>query len=483
MKVVIIRFGLVFVAVWLANANWTAAQDWPQWRGPNRDAKATGFHVPAEWPQELTQKWKVAVGDGVATPAVVGERVFVLARQDGNEVIRALDAASGNELWQDSYEAEAPRGGASNFPGPRSSPAVADGKVVTLGVQGTLCCYDAQSGQQLWRKDAFENEVPIFYVGTSPIIVEGMVIAQLGGEEAGGIIAYDLAGGDERWQWTEDSPSYGSPVLMNIDGEQVLITPTHQKLVAIGVNDGKTRWEMPFEQGRYNTFTPVVDGNLVIVAGPGTGVTAFRLSKRGGAEQSLSEERVWQNTDNSLQFNSPVLKDGMLFGLSNAGQLFCINIRDGEQTAWTAPINPQAEGQGERGRQERSVDNSNDGRVKAALVQFVQQEERDGRERERRQGFDRDRRRGEDRGRGGRGGGGGRRGRGGGGYGSIVDAGEVLLALSPAGELVVFKPTDEAYNEVARYKVAEEGTYAYPVAVGATIYIKDRESLTRWDVQ
>src|SRR5512133_2642542 len=58
-------------------------QDWPQWRGPNRDAKAVGFVAPKEWPGELKQKWKVTVGEGVATPAVVADRVYVFSRQDG----------------------------------------------------------------------------------------------------------------------------------------------------------------------------------------------------------------------------------------------------------------------------------------------------------------------------------------------------------------------------------------------------------------
>ena len=74
--------------------------DWPQWRGPNRDAKATGFKAPATWPEELAQKWKVTVGLGDATPSLVGERLFVFSRQEGNEVTRALDPESGNELCQ-----------------------------------------------------------------------------------------------------------------------------------------------------------------------------------------------------------------------------------------------------------------------------------------------------------------------------------------------------------------------------------------------
>ena len=81
-------------------ASLASAQDWPQWRGSNRDAKASGFVAPATWPQQLTEKWKVAVGDGVATPAVVGDKIYVFARQEGNEVIRCLDAGTGKEIWR-----------------------------------------------------------------------------------------------------------------------------------------------------------------------------------------------------------------------------------------------------------------------------------------------------------------------------------------------------------------------------------------------
>ena len=88
---------LVVGLVLLANLNvW--AQDWPQWRGPNRDGKAMGFKPPKMWPEKLTQKWKVEVGEGVATPALVGERLYVFARQGGNEVTLCLDARTGKEL-------------------------------------------------------------------------------------------------------------------------------------------------------------------------------------------------------------------------------------------------------------------------------------------------------------------------------------------------------------------------------------------------
>ncbi len=192
--------------------------DWPQWRGPNRDAKATGFTVPATWPKTLTKKWSVTVGNGVATPALVGDRLYVFARRGGDEVIACLDANTGKELWSDKYAAKPASGAASRFPGPRSSPTVADGKVVTLGVRGTLSCLDAASGKVVWRKSDADEKLPRFFTSCSPIVVDGLCIVQFGGEEKGGIAAYDLTSGDEKWKWNGDGTAYASPDLLTIDG-------------------------------------------------------------------------------------------------------------------------------------------------------------------------------------------------------------------------------------------------------------------------
>ena len=89
------------------------AQDWPQWRGANRDAKAAGFTAPKEWPKELTQKWKVTVGLGDSSPAVVGNKLYVFVRQGTDEVIRCLDATNGKELWSEKYDATQVQGPSS----------------------------------------------------------------------------------------------------------------------------------------------------------------------------------------------------------------------------------------------------------------------------------------------------------------------------------------------------------------------------------
>src|SRR5258705_3117389 len=315
------------------------AQDWPQWRGPNRDAKAIGFHAPATWPKTLTKKWQVKVGDGVATPALVDGKLYVFTRQDEKEVVRCLDAATGNEIWQQGYESEAASGPAGNFPGPRSSPTVAQGKIVTLGVRGILTCRETSTGKQLWQKEDLAKAWPQFFTSSSPIVVDGLCIAQLGGAKDGGIIAYDLTTGDERWRWMQSGPAYASPVLMTVDGTKVLIAPTEGeqkqgKLVALAVADGKLLWEIPYSAGRYIASTPIVNGSTLIVAGPGTGMSAFKMKKEG---DKLVEEKLWSNTDNSVGFNTPVLKNGLVFGITGADQLFCLNT-ELQKTAWSAPF-------------------------------------------------------------------------------------------------------------------------------------------------
>jgi len=417
------------------------AQDWPQWRGPNRDAKAAGFNAPKEWPKELTEKWKVKVGNGVATPDLVGDKLYVFTREGDNEILRCLDAATGKELWQDKYEAEPARGPAGSFPGPRSSPAVADGKVVTLGVQGTVSCFDATGGKLLWRKDDFKGSVPRFFTSSSPLIIDGLCIVQLGGDNHGAMVAYDLSAGDEKWKWDGNGTAYASPVVLTMDGAKEIVAETADHVVGIEVGNGKRRWEVPFKV-RYNACTPMVDGQTVIYSGSGSGTRAVKIEKDG---DNLAPKELWKNDDTAVQFNTPVVKNGLIFGLSDKDNLFCLNAENGK-TAWSVPkprpsgappANAEAKGGGKGPPQ------------------------------------------GGGKGKGMRGG----RGMGGGGYGSIVDADSVLLALTPSSELIVFQPSDKEFKQLAKYKVSSTPTYAYPVLSGNRIFIKDGDSVTLWTVE
>jgi outer membrane protein assembly factor BamB len=391
------------------SATCALAQDWPQWRGPNRDAKATGFTAPKEWPKELTQKWKVTVGLGDASPAVVGNKLYVFVREGADEVIRCLDATNGKELWSEKHDATQVSGpSASVHGGPRSSPAVADGKVVTLGVGGVVSCVDAATGKLVWRKDDFKGAWPRFYTACSPIVTDGLCIAELGSESSGGIVAYDLASGDQKWKWTDDGAAYASPVVLTVDGTKMVVTLTAKKIVGLGVADGKLLWEAPFPvQGmNYNAATPIVDGQTVIYAGAGRGTKAVKIEKTA---DGFAAKELWSNPDNGVQFDSPVLKGGQIYGLSQKSVIFCLDAKDGK-TLWTTEL-------------------------------------------------------------------------GGRGFGSIVDVGSVLLALTPKGELIVFEPSDKEFKKLATYKVAETETYAYPVPAGKGVFVKDKDAVSFWPIE
>ncbi|HEY5910252.1 MAG TPA: PQQ-binding-like beta-propeller repeat protein [Verrucomicrobiae bacterium] len=384
-----------------------SAQDWPQWRGPNRDDKASGFDAPKTWPLKLNEKWRVTVGKGDASPAVVDGKVYAFARQDADELLACLDAATGKEVWREKYESQAAAEPMGRHPGPRSSPAVAAGKVVTYGARGILSCFDAANGKLVWRKDDLAGTWPRFFTSASPLITDGLCIAQLGSEDKGGIFAYDLSSGIEKWKWTADGTAYSSPTLLTVGGTKMLVAMTAKRIIGLGITDGKLLWEVPFAvQGRaYNAATPIVDGQNVIFAGSGRGTKAVKIEKSG---DGFTATDLWSNQDNAVQFNTPVLKSGQLYGLSQKGDLFCLDAQTGK-TLWTSNLG------------------------------------------------------GKD-------------------FGSIVDTGSSLVALTPGGRLTVFEPSDKAFKELASYKVAESPneTYAHPVLAGSGIYIKDQETVALW---
>ena len=393
--------GLVLAAATLA------AQDWPQWLGPNRDGKAAGFKAPATWPKELVQKWKVTLGPGDATPALANGKLYVFARDEGGEITVCLDADTGKEVWRDKYDALPAQEPMGKHPGPRSSPAVAVGKVVTYGVRGTLSCLDAATGKMLWRRDDAAGAWPRFFTASSPLIVGNLVIAQIGSEEKGATTAYDLATGEPKWKWSDDGSAYSSPVVLTIGGAKTIAAVSSKRLVGLGLADGKLLWDAPFAPPNraYNAATPIVDGQTLIWAGSGRGTKAAKLEKSG---DQFALKELWANPDNAVQFNTPVLKGGQLYGLSQAGALFCLDAQSGK-TLWTAPVG--------------------------------------GRD-----------------------------------FGSVVEAGPVLLVLTPQGELAVVEPSDKEFKKLAGYKVGAD-TYACPVPAGNRVFVKDKDSVTAWSVE
>lgn len=304
------------------------SQDWPQFRGINRDSRVTGFKAPVTWPAELTQVWKVPVGFGDATPALAGNRMYLNTRQGDEEVILCLDATTGKELWKDKYPSAAVTGPAGSHPGPRSTPAVAEGKVVTFGANAILSCLDAATGKVLWRKENPSHAVPQFYTGMSPLIVDNMCIAHVGTKDNGEVVALDLKTGIEKWKWIGDGPAYASPSIISTGGKKRLVVQTEKNLIALDLSDGKLLWQVatPVQQRFYNCVSPYIDGQTIYLTGQGSGMKAIKA-------ENTAVKDLWSNPEVGAKWNTPVLKDGFLYGFTDQKRIYCINASTG-QTAW-----------------------------------------------------------------------------------------------------------------------------------------------------
>ncbi len=484
------------------------AADWPQWRGLDRAAKVTDFKAPSSWPKELAQKWTVTVGEGAATPSLVGNKLYVFARQDGSEILRCLDATTGQELWQDKYESQGAEGGARQHSGPRASPTVADGRVVTLGVRGVLSCVDAASGKVLWRKDEFKSW-PVFFVSSSPIVVDGLVIAQLGSDRSGAIVAYDLTSGDEKWKWTGGSPAYASPVLMTLAGKKLLVALAMGKLVAVDTKNGELAWEQEVAGGGFGGrgrggFGP---------GGRGPGGRGPGGPGPGGAGPGGERERGPAEGEGPAagKDEQPAAKSALLERTGSS--VLAQPAPQGERGRRGPDGGPGGRGAGGPGFGRRGgggggmtrfaatpvVDGdtiyyAGSGNALKAVKLEVQADKIVGKElwsnaesqlsfntpilkdgllfglSSNTQFFCIDASTGKTAWTGPRDTGGG--------YGSIIDAGTVLLAITPGSELIVIKPTDKEYSELARIKVSDSPTYAHLVVSGNRLFVKDRDAVS-----
>ena len=327
----------ICVAVALANQI-CAGQDWPQWRGPNRDGVVASFAAPKAWPDKLKTLWKVQVGVGHSSPVVVGKRVYVHSRQDENEVVACFDLDTGKQMWRDSYPTPYTMNPAavSHGKGPKSTPVVSAGKVYTLGISGILSCYDASSGKVLWRREfskATKGTSPLYGTAMSPIVDQGLVIAHVGGHDSGMLSAFDANTGEVRWSCNEDGPGYASPIVAEFAGVRQIVTQTQKYVVGVKASSGILLWEIPFEtEYVQNIVTPVMYKQTIILSGIDKGVFAINVVLRGNRWVT---EQVWQNQEVSMYMSSPVVVGDYIYGFSHKrkGQFFCLDARNGK-TLW-----------------------------------------------------------------------------------------------------------------------------------------------------
>jgi outer membrane protein assembly factor BamB len=318
----------------------TRPSDWTQWRGPGRDAVGGPARAAGPWPAELTRRWRAEVGTGQSSPVVSGTRVFLFSREGGMEVARALDLGTGRLLWRQGYAAsyEVYPGAASYGSGPRSTPVFHAGRLFTLGIGGTLTAFDADAGRILWQKDfagRFPAAAPPFGTSMSPLMAGGLLVVHAGGHEGGALIAFDPATGSERWSLQGEGPSYSSPILTSLLGQEQLVIQVHRKILGVDPASGTLLWSVPFVTPcDQNIVTPLRVGDRLLVSSLDKGTMAIGLTREGSR---WIPEVAWHTPDVSMYMSSPILAGGRVLGLSHKrkGQFFALDSATGK-VQWTS---------------------------------------------------------------------------------------------------------------------------------------------------
>ena len=290
------------------------AADWPQFLGPDRNGTIAGPPLLESWgPSGPKVVWRKQVGQALAGPAVVQNRVLVFHRVGNEEVLESLDATTGASVWRYAY----PTTYRDDFgfdEGPRAVPVVSGGIVYTFGAQGQLHAIDLAKGTRVWSEDTMKRfNVPKAYFGAggSPLVEGGRVIANIGGDKAG-VVAFDAKTGKVVWSATEDDASYSSGVAATIGGRRSAVFLTRDNLIGFDVATGAIQFQRRWRArvaASVNAATPLVIGDSIFVSaeyGPGAGVLRVEASK-------LTE--LWASDDVlSNHYATSVYYDGYLYG-------------------------------------------------------------------------------------------------------------------------------------------------------------------------
>ena len=284
------------------------AREWPQWGGPGRDFRVADPGLTTDWPEGgLEPVWRRPLGEGYSGIAVVGDRLFTQYGEGEQEVVVALERATGEEAWSYRYEAPRPDGMRLNYgEGPHATPLVTDGRVFTVGTTGQLLALDAGGGRLLWRHDLW-GEYGGFRLrrgyGASPIAWGETVVVPVGGE-APGAMAFSAADGSIVWRSERFDSAQSSPVVMQVDGESQMVFFIQDEVVGIDPDDGSLLWRHPHKSfGPYNISTPVIgaDGTIFVSSSYNGGSRLLRVSNGEGGTRV---EEVWHSKRLGIHFTN-----------------------------------------------------------------------------------------------------------------------------------------------------------------------------------
>lgn len=317
-----------------------ALGQWPQWGGPDRDFRVAGARVPAGLPEGGPRTlWSRDLGDGYSAISVADGTLYTMAQRGDDEIVLAISAADGKDVWQHTYTPALWAKMNKDFGvGPRAAPLIVDDRVYTVGCTGLMLCLDRGSGKPLWshKLDSEFGATQVdFGYSTSPMRYKNNVITFCGGEQAG-VIAFDLKTGATAWKSEKLDNSYSSPIVINVGGQDQVVAFMATEVVGLDAENGEILWRHPQENRfKCNVSTPSWgdDGVLFVASAYDIGSSGLKLTREGGATRL---EVLWSNPKMRVNFSNTVRDGEFVYGMSgDDGPVFfaAINVKTGK-LAW-----------------------------------------------------------------------------------------------------------------------------------------------------
>lgn len=337
--------------------------DWPQWRGPGRDAVSPQTGLVRAWPESGPDvAWRVKVGPGFSSVSIAEGRLYTLWDEGDRQFLVSLDAATGKEHWRREL------GAAFTHPygdGPRSTPLVDENLVYAIGTDGLLLAADRRTGEPKWRHDLvndYRASLPSYGFSTSPLVVDDKLAIEAGGVDATWI-AFNKKTGAIVWTAANDTPAYSSPIAIAVDGVSQIVFWSAHGLHAVATDDGTRLWDYSWETfcpvtgDPLNTASPIFIAPDRIFISSGAGAAALRIAKTGmeksgtakpdhtesgnaaasstpGAASPFTVETLWKSEQMRSDVNTSLLLDDHIYGFDR-GTLKSLDAATGEVT-WKA---------------------------------------------------------------------------------------------------------------------------------------------------
>lgn len=308
------------------------ADDWPEFRGPERDSRVTGLRIATDWatnpPIEL---WRIPIGEGWSSMAVVGDYLFTQEQRGDQELVTAYNAANGEALWADGISSRF--FDAISGTGPRGTPTFADGRLYSISARGVVFCHDAASGERIWSHDLMaEHNAPLpdWGFAGSPEVYDGIVIVYIGIPDGAGLIGYDAISGEQKWAVPAGSISYSAPHLLTLHETPQIVMLHTDGVTSHDPRSGKQLWQHDWPiHGRYRIVQPLLlDGNRLLIG------TSFdegtRLLQINFDGNDWSVEQGWTSRGMKPYFNDFATYQGHLYGF-DTNILGSIDLADGSR--------------------------------------------------------------------------------------------------------------------------------------------------------